>query len=213
MREAECQTCPLFGRGVCSQRGSLSAVLCSEAPLLSSHSRVMSTFTAEHPQNHTTSLRPITRFTWTSRFHPAHPRTSGREHRKTSTRLKSLTSDLSGECMDFTSESGDGERSGNFSYSSSNIKEGGLSPYHWEQALNPYLKWEQHILLFSASEAWYGMVGSLIFSPSIKDQRPGETSASTFQLLLLTVETEARLRCKSLWFGSRPRMLGPATTS
>ena len=141
------------------------------------------------------------------------PRTSGREHRKTSTRLKSLTSDLSGECMDFTSESGDGERSGNFSYSSSNIKEGGLSPYHWEQALNPYLKWEQHILLFSASEAWYGMVGSLIFSPSIKDQRPGETSASTFQLLLLTVETEVRLRCKSLWFGSRPRMLGPATTS
>lgn len=188
------------GRGVCSQRGSLSAVLCSETPPLSSHSGARSTFTAEHPQK--THNNPQTSNLLHSDFSlSSHsPLTPGREYRKTSTRLECLTSDLwlRRNVLISLQNVVTWERSRNFSYSFSDIKDGDLSPYHWEQALSPYLKWEQHIPIFSASEAWYGMVGSLIFSPSIKDQRPGETSASTFQLLLLTGETEARLRCKRL---------------
>lgn len=43
----------------------------------------------------------------------------------------------------------------------------------------------------------WGMV-IFIFSPPMKDQRAASASASTCQLLLLTAETEARLRCKHL---------------
>lgn len=86
-------------------------------------------------------------------------------------------------------------------YSSSDIKEGDLSPDQPERAMNQFLKREQGSLLFSSRQAW-----------SFHFLRPQKTSVQMRpELLLLTGETEAdRLRCKHLTFGSPPKKIGPA---
>lgn len=87
------------------------------------------------------------------------------------------------------------------------LLKGWLSPKNPVQPSSPHLKLEQ-LPLFSASEAWY--VGHF---QSIKVQRPGESSASTRQLLLLTSETEVKHGSKRLYIGFHPRATNHSRTT
>lgn len=221
MREAAGQTCPLFCQGVCSQRGflSASAICVQRGCRWITHWRddgfhhLISSKT--HRNTHTTRPRLTTSFTLTLLcLLSCWPL-------KTCTRLVSrfwlwrvwpLTCEVLPQSSQWA---------------------------HWVKVLcvNVTSKSDAHLHLkskkfvpkvpctrtesifkmgtaFSTMLCKWGMIwwAFLILSPSIKDQRPGETSASTCQLLLLTADTEAKLHCKCLCFGSHPRMLGPATT-